>query len=70
MIFQDRQWRRFFRFIYITWIWSPGLRFIQSGSQLLKLMNTYYPELDPEVLAKHPLCRCLFYLYLIIQTEQ
>lgn len=33
-------------------------------------MNTYYPELDPELLAKHPFCSCLFYLYLIIQTEQ
>lgn len=40
------------------------------GATLLKLMNTYYPELDLELLAKHPLCSCLFYLYLIIQTEQ
>lgn len=38
------------------------------GARLLNLMNTYYPELDPE-LPKHPLCGCLFYLYLIIQTE-
>lgn len=41
-----------------------------AGARLLKLMNTYYPELDSELLAKHPLCSCLFYLYLIIQTEQ
>lgn len=39
-------------------------------ARLLKLMNTYYPELDPELPAKHPFCSCLFYLYLIIQTEQ
>ena len=40
------------------------------GARPLKLMNTYYPELDLELLAKHPLCSCLFYLYVIIQTEQ
>lgn len=40
------------------------------GARLLKLMNTYYPELDPELFAKHPFYGCLFYLYLIIQTEQ
>lgn len=40
------------------------------GAMLLKLMNTYYLKLDPELLAKHLFCSCLFYLYLIIQTEQ
>lgn len=40
------------------------------GARLLNLMNTYYPELDHELPAKHPLCSCLFNLYLIIQTEQ
>lgn len=40
------------------------------GAKLLKLMNTYYPELDPELFAKHPFGRCLFYFDLIIQTKQ
>lgn len=56
----DRQWLR--SVVYLFTAECPPLVFISfaPGARPLKLMNTYYLELDPELAAKHPICSCLF----------